>query len=548
MSEKLIIFAAPSGISYMINRNDNMGTFINRGNLNFREVLDDEYVDKSGLIAEINKTLNTERRYTCVTRCRRFGKSMAADMLYAYYDKSCDSHELFDRLKIASDASYETFLNKYLVLKLDITKFTTKYKNNPEIVSLLQKEIIDELLVTYPDITLGERDDLMNVLIKICEQTGEKFICIIDEWDAILREYEDNKQTEDDFVMLLRRLFKGDDSKTVFAGVYMTGILPIKKYKTESALNNFKEYSVVSPKRLDKFFGFTKTETQELAKKYDMDYEELEKWYDGYMIGNEKSVFNPNSVINAVLDGECGTYWGSTGANDNVMKYIQMNFEGLKDDIIKMLAGGQCKVNTTKFRNDMHVIRSKDDALTVLIHLGYLGYDQNKSTCYIPNKEVGIEMSNAVEDTSWTKLADALTASEQLLEDTLLMDEAAVAKSLERVHDDETSILSYNDEESLSCAISIAYYYAKNDYIIHRELATGKGFADLVFIPRKHVDKPAMIVELKYDKDADTAISQIHRKEYNGKLLEYTGNLLLVGINYDKQTKTHSCVIEKYAE
>ncbi len=532
----------------MHKNNQDMGTYINRGNLNFREVIGDEYVDKTGLIAEINKTLNTERRYTCATRCRRFGKSMAANMLYAYYDKSCDSHELFEGLNIASDASYEKHLNKYPVLKLDITNFTTQYQNNPEIISLLQKDVIEELLVAYPSVTLGERDDLMNVLIKICEQTGEKFICIIDEWDAVLREYENNEPVKNEFVQLLRRLFKGDSSSIVFAGVYMTGILPIKKYKTESALNNFKEYSVVSPKRLDKFFGFTKAETQELAKKFDMEYEELAKWYDGYMIGNEKSVFNPNSVINAVLDGECNTYWGSTGAYDNVLRYIQMNFDGLKDDVIKMLAGEHVSVDTTKFQNDMYVINSKDDVLTVLIHLGYLAYNKEERKCFIPNREVGIEMKNAVEATNWKYVSKALESSSQLLSDTLAMNEEAVAKALEYIHQDETSILSYNNEESLSCAISIAYYYAKNDYIIHRELASGKGFADLVMIPRRNVDKPAMIVELKYDKDADSAISQIHRKAYQGKVMDYTDNLILVGINYDKKSKTHSCIIEKYAE
>ena len=523
-----------------------MGTYINKGNESFISALNGEYVDKTGLIAEINKTLNTERRYTCVTRCRRFGKSMAADMLCAYYDKSCDSHELFNGLQITSDKSYETQLNKYPVLKLDITNFTTKYKEDHQIISLLQKDVIEELLTAYPTVTLGERDDLMDVLIKICTQTGEKFICVIDEWDAALREYENDNKTEDDFVKLLRRLFKGDDSKKVFAGVYMTGILPIKKYKTESALNNFMEYSVISPKKLDKYFGFTKADVQMLAEKYDMPFDELVKWYDGYKIGNEKSIFNPNSVINAVFDGECDSYWGKTGAYDNVLKYIQMNFDGLKDDIIKMLAGGRVGVDTTKFQNDMYVINSKDDVFTVLIHLGYLAFDKDENRCYIPNREVGIEMKNAVEATNWKYVSKALESSRQLLQDTLAMKEEAVSKALESIHQDETSILSYNDEESLSCAISIAYYYAKNDYIIHRELATGKGFADLVFIPRKHVDSPALIVELKYDKDADTAISQIKRKEYTGKVLEYTSNLLLVGINYDKKTKTHSCVIEKY--
>ncbi|MCQ2147027.1 MAG: AAA family ATPase, partial [Bacteroidales bacterium] len=464
------------------------------------------------------------------------------------YDKSCDSRELFKGLQITSDDSYETYLNKYPVLKLDITNFTTKYKDNPQIIALLQKDVIEELLSYYPTITLGERDDLMDVLIRISVQTGEKFICIIDEWDAVLREYENDNKIEDEFIKLLRRLFKGDESKKVFAGVYMTGILPIKKYKTESELNNFNEYSVISPKKLDKFFGFTKSDVIMLAEKYDMPFDELEKWYDGYKIGNEESIFNPNSVINAVLDGECDTYWGKTGAYDNVLKYIQMNFDGLKDDIIRMLAGECVGVDTTKFQNDMHVIESKDDVLTVLIHLGYLAYDKDEKQCYIPNMEVGIEMKNAVEASSWKYVSKALESSRKLLRDTLAMKEEAVATALESIHQDETSILSYNDEESLSCAISIAYYYAKNDYIIHREFASGKGFADLVFIPRKHVDKPAMVIELKYDKSADTAIEQIHRKEYKGKVLEHTGDLLLVGISYDKETKKHSCVIESVTE
>lgn len=525
-----------------------MGIYINKGNENFRRARNSEYIDKTGMIAVINSTLDTERSFTCVTRCRRFGKSMAADMLCAYYDKSCDSHELFNGLQITSDESYETHLNKYPVLKLDITNFTTKYKEDPQIISLLQKDVIEELLSAYPTVTSGERDDLMDVLIKITSQTGEKFICVIDEWDAVLREYENDNKIEEEFIKLLRRLFKGDESKKVFAGVYMTGILPIKKYKTESALNNFKEYSVVEPLRLDKFFGFTKKEVQILAEKYDMPFEDLEKWYDGYQIGKEKSVFNPNSVINAVLDGKCSTYWGKTGTFENVSKFIQMNFDGLKDDVLRMLSGERVDVDTTKFQNDMHVIESKDDVLTVLIHLGYLAYDEDEQQCYIPNMEVGIEMKNAVEATSWKYVSKALESSRKLLRDTLAMKEEAVATALENIHQEETSILSYNDEDSLSCAISIAYYYAKNDYIIHRELASGKGFADLAFIPRQHLDRPAIIVELKYDNDADTAIDQIHRKEYQGKVLEYSSNLLLVGINYDKKTKKHTCVIEKYAE
>lgn len=324
----------------------------------------------------------------------------------------------------------------------------------------------------------------------------------------------------------------------------MTGILPIKKYRTESALNNFTEYSMVEPVNMAPFFGFTKNEVKVLTDNHNIDFNELEKWYDGYQIGDEQSIFNPNSVMQAISSGRCRSFWASTGAFDAVANYINMNFGGLKDDIIKMLSGERCKVNPTKFQNDMSIITSRDDVLTVLIHLGYLSYDWRKDECYIPNREVDGEMVNAVEANHWEHVVDALQASEQLLKATLNGDSEAVARGIETAHDENTSILSYNDENSLACVLSIAYYYAKNDYIMHRELATGKGFADIVLIPRKNVDTPAIILELKVNKDADSAIEQIHRKEYPAKVSEYVDRLLLVGINYDRQTKQHSCTIE----
>jgi hypothetical protein len=325
----------------------------------------------------------------------------------------------------------------------------------------------------------------------------------------------------------------------------MTGILPIKKFNTQSALNNFMEYSMVEPRKMGHFFGFTKDEVRALATKYGMDTDELEKWYDGYQIGDEKSMFNPNSVMQALNVGRCRSFWASTGAYDTVTFYIKMNFEGLKDDIIYMLSGGRFKVNPTKFQNDMSIITSRDDVLTVLIHLGYLSYDWRKSECYIPNREVAGEMVNAVEANNWQPVVQALEASERLLQATLDGDAEAVASGIDKVHDENTSILSYNDENSLACVLSIAYYYSRNDYVVHRELATGKGFADLVLIPRKNVESPVIILELKYNKDADSAIEQIKRKQYPAKVEQYADNLLLVGINYDKKTKQHACRIER---
>ena len=521
-----------------------MGTYINVGNSGFQRARNSEYVDKSGLIGIINQTLCTEKSFSCITRCRRFGKSLAAKMLYAYYDQSCDSRSLFADLKIAKDASFEKHLNKYPTIFLDLSDFVTRFKGE-DIVGQINDKLKDDISEAYPEIPVYREDDLMALLIRIVAHTKQQFIFIIDEWDAICRELNSEKVAMDDYVNWLRRMFKGGQSAQVFAGAYLTGILPIKKYKTESALNNFTEYSMVNPGRLDSFFGFTKAEVRALCDKEEADFSELEKWYDGYKIGNEPSIFNPNSVIQALWEGRCRSFWASTGAYDAIASYIQKNYKGLKDDIIIMLGGGRCKVNPTGFQNDMSIVRSKDDVLTVLIHLGYLAFDWDKSECYIPNREVGGEMVNAVADSHWDVVTEAISQSEALLQAVIDGDEEAVARGVDAAHDENTSILSYNNENSLACVLSIAFYYAKNYYTFHRELATGKGFADLVLMPRKNIDKPAILLELKSNHSAETAIDQIHRKAYSGKVAQYDGKIILVGINYDSKSKKHKCIIEK---
>ena len=521
-----------------------MGTYINLGNAGFQRVRNSEYVDKSGLIAIVNSTLFTERSFSCVSRSRRFGKSIAAKMLNAYYDWSCDSRHLFADLEIASDPSFEKHLNKYPVIFLDLTDFTTRFKDD-SIMEHVQKELIADVHNAFSDIPVMDDDDLMAYLIRITESTQQPFIFIIDEWDAICREFKAGTHAMDDFVNWLRRMFKGSNSPQVFAGVYMTGILPVKKYKTQSAMNNFIEYSMVEPVDMAPYFGFTKEEVQALAEKHGMDFDELEKWYDGYQIGDELSIFNPNSVMQAIRSRRCRSFWASTASYDTVAHYIQMNYEGLKDDVVRMLAGERCAVDPTGFQNDMSVIQSKDDVLTVLIHLGYLSYDWKESECYIPNKEVAGEMVNAVKLNNWSHVANAIEKSKQLLRATIEGNEEAVARGVDVAHDENTSILSYNDENSLACVLSLAYYYASNDYIIHRELASGKGFADLVLIPRKNVASPAIVIELKYDKAVNTAIEQIKQRQYPAKVSQYTDNLLLVGITYERDTKQHHCCIEK---
>jgi len=525
-----------------------MGIYINKGNAAFRQSRNSEYVDKSGLIGIVNRKLFTEQKYTCVTRSRRFGKSMAAKMLAAYYDHSCDSRALFSDLEIAKDPTFEEHLNKYPVIYLDLSSFTRELHKG-KVVERMEKELIADIRAAYTSVPVPRGASLMKYLLRIHAATGDTFIFIIDEWDAILRECAQNPKLPnqtDEYVNWLRSMFKDVLGMEAFAGVYITGILPIKKYDTQSALNNFIEYSMVSPRKMASFFGFTKEEVKALAVKHQMDFENLEKWYDGYRIGDEPSMFNPNSVMQAIDSGRCESFWSATGAFDSVATYINMNFEGLRDDIISMLAGERCVVDTTSFQNDLSDVRNKDDVLTVLIHLGYLSYDWRDGTCYIPNREVAGEMVNAVKANNWKEVVSALQQSRQLLDATLRGDASLVARMVQEAHIANASLIKYSDENSMSCVLAIAYYYAHGDYIFHREYQTGTGFADLVMIPRKNVAKPAIIVELKYNDTTGTAIDQIHRRQYPQKVAEYTGDMLLVAISYDKKTKEHQCQIEHW--
>lgn len=520
-----------------------MGKYINLGNSNFKEALAERYIDKSMLIAEVNGTLGTKRKMSCVTRCRRFGKSMAADMLCAYYDKSCNSRELFRGLAIENDPSFETHLNKYRVIFVSLTTFTYKYRDDPKIVDKMQRDLIDDIHSNYPDVEPKPNEDLMDYLFKIATTNGDQFIMIIDEWDAIMREFSKCEPALDSYVKFLRRLFKDPITSQVFLGAYITGILPIMRDRTQSALNNFFEFTMIDPGRFAPYYGFNPSEVESLCTP-PITKEEMKEWYDGYQIGDESSIYNPNSVMIAIEKRKCGSYWNTTGSYEAVSHYIHRNYDGLKDAIISMLGGGRIKVNTSVFRNDLEKIQCKDDVLTLLIHLGYLAYDPADKTCYIPNFEVREEMLNAIREVKWSEVMSAVEASDRLLQAVLRGDSDAVANGVQKAHQKGTSILSYNDENSLACVLTLAFFSAQDHYVIHRELATGKGYADLIFVPRSNVTMPGIIMELKCNKDTDTALKQIKEKDYADKLLEYTTDIIYVGINYDTDTKQHTCEIE----
>ena len=524
-----------------------MGHYLNPGTGLFEMSLRSEiYIDKSRLIEQTNRYIKTQQRYLCVSRPRRFGKSMALDMLAAYYDRMEDTKNVFDKLKIHQVQSYDQHLNQYDVMRINMQEFLSASSNVDEMLKLLQTRLIKELKERYKEFVEG--DNLVFAMQDIYAKTKYPFVILIDEWDCLFREYQQDQEAQKRYLDFLRLWLK---DKEYVALAYMTGILPIKKYGSHSALNMFTEYSMTDPGSLAEFFGFTEEEVSKLCEEYRMDFEEARAWYNGYHLlthnKNENKIYAmycPKSVVEAMMRHKFGTYWNQTETYEALKIYIQMNMDGLKDAIIKMLAGEKVTINTGTFSNDMTTFSSKDDVLTLLVHLGYLTYDSENETVSIPNKEVSKEYMNAISTMDWHEVTDAVQESKELLEALWNLDEEKVAKGIDKAYR-EISILQYNDENSLSCTITLAFYFAREYYTIIRELPTGKGFADICFLPRKkYADKPAMIIELKWDKTAQGAIDQIEEKQYVDALKDYKGNLILAGINYDKKTKEHCAKIK----
>lgn len=521
-----------------------MGIYLNPGDELFWQAVHSEiYVDKTGLLNYTNKVLRTSKKYLCVSRPRRFGKSMAANMVAAYYDRTVDAGSTFAGLAITQSADFETYRNKYDVIQLNMQNFLSRTHDMQAFLQLLKKSILWDVLEEYPDYRYFDAEDLIRTLSDVHRQTKRPFVIIIDEWDCVFREYSNNKEWQKLYLDFLRDWLKDNSS---IALVYMTGILPIKKYGTHSALNMFWEFSMEDPSELAPYVGFTSEEVKSLCEKYNRSFEECQRWYDGYSFQKAGEVYNPHSVVMAISSGRFDTYWNQTETYEALKIYITMNFDGLRDSIIKLLAGERQMVNTKTFSNDMTSFHSADDVLTLLVHLGYLGYDNSTEEVFIPNQEIAREYYNAITTTDWDIVARALKQSEKLLQAVLTKDEESVAKGIEEAHM-ETSHIQYNDENALSYTLSLAFYSARQKYIIIRELPTGKGYADLTFLPRPgHADLPALIVELKWNKDADTALRQIKDRRYSKALENYTGRILAVGVNYDKETRQHECWIEEY--
>ena len=520
-----------------------MGIYLNPGFDNLMtDRRGDNYIDKSMLIKELNGFIGKPEPLICVSRPRRFGKTMAANMICAYYTKGCDSHEAFRGLKIADDPSFDEHLNKYTVIKFDLASMAGRRRGGLNTVQTIEKYVVADFITQFPEIHFPENCDLTLAIQTVYQKSGEQFVIIMDEYDYLIRERE-NPEIEA-YLTFLNTLFKDDSIRPALALAYITGILPIIRDSFQSKLNNFKEFTMVNAKRLAPFIGFTREETEYLAEKNGMDMAELERWYDGYCV-NGIELYSPKSVIEAADNRKCDDYWTQTGSYDAVRIPIELDLYGIRDDVQKMMTGTPVYVSVSSYENRMDSFRSRDDVFTYLIHLGYLAYDADEGKCRIPNNEIKGDWEYAVRSSEvYRSFARIAESSRDLLDATVALDAQAVAEGLSKSHELMTSNMSYNNEQSLQSAIMLAYFYAYSYYTVIPECPAGKGYADVIMIPAVP-GKPALVIELKRDKTAEEAMEQIKSRSYPSALEKYRGNTVLVAVNYDSKPKIHTALLER---
>lgn len=522
-----------------------MGTYLNPGNSAFAGIRNDIYIDKSGLIEFINQSIETPRRLTCISRPRRFGKSFAAQMLCAYYDRTCNSSDLFGDLAISAAADYRTHLNHYDVIYLNMTDVLGETSAD-DFVGFIKRNIVRELVDAYPSMHVVE--GFGATLVNAVQAAGSKFVMIIDEWDAPIRETPEIQQ---EYLEFLRTLFKSSATTAkTFAAAYMTGILPIKKDGSQSAISDFQEFTMLKPGQFAPYVGFTEEEVRKLCAENLADFHEMKRWYDGYSLRGAGSVYNPNSVIKAILYKDYDSYWTETSSASSLMHYISRNADGLRRTIAELTGGADVPVDTKGFSNDLITFRGRDDVLTLLIHLGYLAYNETEKKAHIPNEEVRLEFVRTIREDKSPETMKRVQESDQLIMDTIHRNEQAVASQIEKIHMESSNPLNANNENSLRTVIQLAYFSYKDYYIKMEELPSGHGYADIVYLPRQGESVPALIVELKWNQSADSAIDQIRQRKYPSVLLNWGGPILLVGISFNKDApagrRHYSCRIEPW--
>ncbi len=539
-----------------------MGIYVNPGDSMFRFSLNSKiYVDKSPMINELNELIGTDERFLCMSRARRFGKTMMTNLMSAYYSRDCNSREIFERLELSKQEGWDKYINAFNVIQIDLQSCFSRTKDKNQVIDKLQTNVVNELREQFPSTRIPTAATIAESISIINKELGELFVIIIDEYDVLIRDNCVAASIRKDYIDFLNSIFKSNDVQKAVSLAYLTGILPILRETVQSKLNNFTEYTMLRPDQFAQYFGFTENEVRRLCLAKNADYDACKLMYDGYIFEKPTElaeqpdddgehvihVFNPNSVVKAVTKHKYDNYWVATSALEAITLYIDANIAGILEDIKALLKGEkEVKVDVLNYNNNVEHFATKDEIFTYLIHLGYLAYDPTKGTCHIPNGEIRGAwlriMSNAK---GFEPIAQMIETSRKLIEATENGDKETVAKALDDSQADISSPLSYNRESTMQSAILMAYFYARKDYWIFSELASGCGYADVVLVPF-FIQKPIIIIELKKDGEPATAIEQIKSRNYAHAFRYHPGHeAVLVGITYDAESKQHRCLIEK---
>ena len=520
---------------------DNLSIYLNTSKAfdNYNELTNEKYfIDKSLIIELINERIFTKSKYICLTRPRRFGKSSVADMLGAYYGKAVESKDISDNLNISKTKKYKEHLNKYNVISISFNKLSDVGNTYEDYINRIKTNLRNDIKEVYKNIDVDKYLSISDLL----ESLNDKFVFIFDEWDYIFNSnlFEEN---QNEFLEFIRDILK-DQSYVALA--YMTGVLPIKKYSSGSALNMFDEHTMLNDMIYGDYFGFTENEVKMLCNREEsISFEDISEWYNGYINEEGKKLYNPRSVIKALQNKKCKSYWTNTGAMDEVAEYLKYNILEIRDDVIKMVSKEEIDIFIDEeYRAGQGAPRTKEEIYSAMIVLGFLSY--HDGYLKIPNKELMKEFEKSLKDESFGYVSEIIETSKLMLKATINEDTKTIETILHNIHNSEIPIFQYNDENSLSCVLTLAYLTARDIYRIEREEKTGKGYADFTFHPRRKNDI-AFIVELKKDESPELAIRQIIEKEYVEKFRknnEYK-KILAVAICYDSKKKEHKCKIEQ---
>ena len=539
-----------------------MGIYVNPGNTKFRNKLKAKiYVDKSPMISHLNELIDTDDGFVCMSRARRFGKTMMTNIMSAYYSKNCDSREIFENLKLSKQEEWDKYLNSINVIQIDLQSSYNITKDKNRVIDKLQADVVNELREQFPSITIPANAVIADAISIINKYLGETFVIIIDEYDVLIRDKKVPTSLCEEYIDFLNALFKSNTTQEAIKLAYLTGILPIYREIVQSKLNNFTEYTMLNPDQFAQYFGFSENEVQNLCLENNADYDICQRMYDGYIFQKPYDmavqpndddqpvihIFNPNSVAKAVTKHRYDNYWVATSALEAITLYIDTNIAGIQDDIKTLLKGEkEIAVDVLRYNNNVERFATKDEIFTYLIHLGYLAYDPTKGTCHIPNGEIRSAWLRIMSDAKgFEPIQQMIETSRKLIEATENCESETVAKALDDSHADISSPLTYNRESSLQSAILMAYFYARKDYLVFSELASGCGFADVVLVPT-FAQKPVIIIELKKDGEPATAIEQIKTRNYAHAFRYHHGRAaVLVGVTYDAESKLHRCLIER---